>query len=115
MGRNRILGPDRTGGETVDAVLRLVARASDEERRQRCLHPACSRWCVWLAGRGRPPLFCSSHCRRKFAQQRNALLRETAALAEHRESNRFNTEQVQLIEQTLAKLNWALKRYPEMR
>ena len=99
----------------IELVLQAIDQAAAPQPKQACLHPDCTKRCLWTNRQGRPALFCSLRCRRMFGAARAGLVAELSLLESTRaRSASLSADQARQLDQAISIRRWELRRYPDL-
>ncbi|ROR55125.1 hypothetical protein EDD41_2379 [Luteococcus japonicus] len=77
-----------------------------------CLNPECQQICSWKPGRGRPQVFCSRRCKKRYDAVQARLMQEVERIeAVLERSPASTTAEQKAIRSMLAQRRYALRHY----
>ena len=90
----------------------MVREPAPVPRSRTCDNPECRTRLQWSTGRGRPPLYCSSTCRKRAVSVAGKLVRAIHAQQRNLQETSLTYRAERIARTELAQLEWLLSMYP---
>lgn len=90
----------------------IVRKAAPIPQSRGCDNPECRERLEWSTGRGRPPLYCSSACRKRAVSVAGKLTRAIQAQQRALQAAGLTYRAERAARTELARLEWLLSMYP---